>query len=309
MALKFAGAHGAQPGGYSATRRDTLAVGVASEAPFLCGLVRQTSEVGTRICHRSAFTLIELLAVIVIIALVAALVLPILAKATTSARRLECLSRMKQWAGAFIAYAHDNDDWIPREGFHDAGDTFRNNWAQVAHARSQDVWYNALSHDVGKPPASSYALPRDWAAFYDRDSFFHCPSARFSVNVRTYPAALFSIAMNSKLIEVPLPAPGVPTIKFTRIAQSDPSRIPLFLDNLLDDEKPVTPFQPRNLLGQPASYASRFAGVRHGGMGNLAFADGHAASMAGSRVVAVQGLNAGFDIQPPVDVFWEPDWR
>lgn len=255
----------------------------------------------------SAFTLIELLVVIVIIAVLAALVLPTLARAKTSARRLECLTRVKQWAGAFIAYTHDNEDWIPREGFHDAGDTFRNNWAQVVHPRSQDVWYNALSNDVGKPPASSYALPRDWPAFYEWNSFFHCPSARFPGNVGTYPAALFSLAMNSKLIEAPFPDPSVPRIKFTRIAQSQPSRIPLFLDNLLDDEKPVTRFQPRNFLGQPASYASRFAGVRHGGKGNIAFADGHADSITGNRVVETQGLNAGFDIQPPGEVIWEPE--
>jgi prepilin-type processing-associated H-X9-DG protein len=43
-------------------------------------------------------------------------------------------------------------------------------------------------------------------------------------------------------------------------------------------------------------------------MGNIAFADGHAESVPGVKVVETKGPNAGFDIQPPVDVFWQPTW-
>ena len=257
------------------------------------------------ISRRSAFTLIELLVVIAVIAILAGLLLPALAKAKASARRIECLSRMKQWSLAFLSYTQDNEDWIPREGFHEGGDTFRNNWAQVQDRRSQNVWYNTLSNEVGRPPASSYVLPRDWAAFYERNSFFHCPSAPLPKDAGRSPMALFSIAMNSKLIESPLADPSVSTIKFSRIRMH--GQTPLFLDNLLDGEKPVTESQARDFLGQPASYANRFAGVRHGRTGNLGFADGHAEPMAGNKVVETQGRNAGYAIEPPVDVIWEPD--
>jgi prepilin-type N-terminal cleavage/methylation domain-containing protein/prepilin-type processing-associated H-X9-DG protein len=258
-----------------------------------------------KLSPRSAFTLIELLVVIAVIAILAGLLLPALAKAKGSARKIECLTRMKQWSLAFRSYTQDNDDWIPREGFHLGGDTYRNNWPQVASPASQDVWYNALSDDVSRPPASSYALRP--AEFYERNSFFHCPSAPLPKDAARLPMALFSIAMNSKLIEAPLDDPTVSKIKFNRIQK--PSQTPLFLDNLLEREKPVTEYQARDFLGQPAAHASRFAGVRHGRSGNLGFADGHAESMAGNRVVETQGRNAGYDIQPPVDVIWEPGWR
>ena len=253
--------------------------------------------------RRSGFTLIELLVVIGIIAVLAGILLPVLTKAKAAAHRVGCLTRLKQWAVAFTAYADDNDGWIPREGYHANGNTFWNNWAHVQHARSRDVWYNALSNYVGVPPAARYALPEDRLDFYEPRSLFHCPSARFPGEARSpgYQIALFSIAMNSQLINLE----HFPTTRITRI--HDLSRTVLFLDNLLDGEKPVVDAQARTYLGQPAAEAGRFAGNRHVQTGNLIFADGHAESAAGPKVVETQGPNRGWAIQPPKDVFWQAE--
>src|SRR5687767_14172508 len=74
------------------------------------------------------FTLAELLVVIVIIGVLATLLLPALRKAKSSARRIECLSRMKQWSLALIAYKEDHEDLIPREGYRSDGDVSWNSW-------------------------------------------------------------------------------------------------------------------------------------------------------------------------------------
>jgi prepilin-type N-terminal cleavage/methylation domain-containing protein len=61
----------------------------------------------------SGFTLIELLVVIAIIAILAAILFPVFARARESARRATCLSNLKQLGTAFQMYAQDFDETYP----------------------------------------------------------------------------------------------------------------------------------------------------------------------------------------------------
>lgn len=60
---------------------------------------------------RAAFTLIELLIVIAILSLLAAILFPVFAQGRAKARQAACLSNMKQLMMAVLLYAHDNDDF------------------------------------------------------------------------------------------------------------------------------------------------------------------------------------------------------
>ena len=254
-------------------------------------------------------TLIELLVVVAILAALAALLLPPLAAAKASARRVECISRMKALHIAFVAFAEDNDGWIARECYEPLGEVTINNWSQVkgvlsadGTTDSRDVWYNALPPVLGQTPTISFASPPDRRRFFDTGRMIHCPAARFPRHALapTYMFPLFSIAMNSQLIQTG------PSIRLNAIEQRDSARTVIFLDNLLEGEARAHPAQEITHLGQPGAYANRF-GPRHQGGGNLAFADGHVAWFKGSDVVEMRAESPllGGPIVPPREIVWE----
>lgn len=67
----------------------------------------------THRARRHAFTLIELLTVIAIIGILAAILIPTVSTVRKTARKAECISNLRQLYGVVILHVHDNKDFMP----------------------------------------------------------------------------------------------------------------------------------------------------------------------------------------------------
>ena len=78
--------------------------------------MNEFSDTQDQVKRRRGFTLIELLVVIAIIAILAAILFPVFARARENARRSSCQSNLKQIGLGFMQYTQDYDERLPAAG-------------------------------------------------------------------------------------------------------------------------------------------------------------------------------------------------
>lgn len=103
-----------------------------------------------------AFTLVELLVVMAIIAILVALLLPALVKSQERVKRTACLSNLRQVGGAFHLYANGRQDKLPMQVSTNDGGTQELLWSgdeipRVASLRVAPAHFQAMAGELGHP--------------------------------------------------------------------------------------------------------------------------------------------------------------
>jgi len=114
------------------------------------------SEMKTQIERNSAFSLIELLVVVAIVAILAAIMLPTLSRAKARSSRISCVCNLKQVGVAFRTWAIDHNDKYPMQVSVTNGGTMELTSYQMVYAH-----FTIMSNELSTPKILFCPADRD----------------------------------------------------------------------------------------------------------------------------------------------------
>jgi prepilin-type N-terminal cleavage/methylation domain-containing protein len=230
---------------------------------------RLCSETTTRQA-RAGFTLIELLVVIAIIAILAAMLLPALARAKCKGLSVSCMNNTRQVAIAWITYTTDNNEYLPTGSPPVAGGIM--DWLATPDNANSDILMDSSKSSL--------------AAYLKSATVWKCPADNFVSPANPPGSRVRTLSLNAVLVGSTLtvgPQPNYPLgrtylDKATKTGDlQTPGPVNIFLtvdehpDSINDAVFHVVPGNP------PAAYVWRdLPASLHCGSGSLSFADGHA---------------------------------
>ena len=247
-----------------------------------------------------AFTLVEILVVLGILALLAALGVPAIQGIQNKGLDAKSLSNLRQWGIGANLYMSDSNQELPYEGGEE-----NPTWAQLAQPQNERAWFNVVPPYVGMP-ALKDLTPEQRANLYTPRGglIFQCPRAKWEGNEASASGPRFSYAFNSKIFSGPsrimafqLKDHGGPNMNRRLIG---PSTVPMMLGARASRREPKLMPGMNNDVGTALAYTRR-ASARTGGRVPIVFFDGSVRTFAPSEIMNSNGRNI-----PTSPVIWNP---
>ena len=269
------------------------------------------------------FTLVELLVLLAVLAVLAATMIPALARAKPNSLALQCMNNLRQWSLAARQMASDNNDVMARDGTDPSAQYSVDSGITTGPGTPNDqyAWFNVVPPALGEKTFSNYwnsliGNPKSGLPFPGgQGRIWHCPAVKVAstdvfLNNGTY--GFFSYNMNIDLkLYADICAHAVignsylyPTMpKYGAIR--NPSAVVLFTDVAFSPTlEPYTSSPTRNGIYPCARW--NYFPKRHNSGGTIAFTDGHSAIFKWDYVNNSVPTCSRVEKYNP-DIWWNPN--
>ena len=214
-----------------------------------------------------AFTLVELLTVIVVIAILTSLLLPALTKAKGRVQTLACINNLKELEGSCHLYTSDFNDYLPPNN--PITLTTLANGARAVSAMNYDSWCPGMA----PTDINTVNLSQGLIFPYNRSPFiYRCPADTSTINGSSTTLRTRSYSMDVSLNS---DQANSTYIKYTDIKQQPATD----LFDLIDAHPLDIQDAPFDISGKDSLWSTDWLNLpadRHNQGANLTFVDGHA---------------------------------
>ena len=229
----------------------------------------------------SAFALSELLCVLAILAILAAILFPTFSRARKNAARTNCQSNLRAIGLAWLQYARDSDNTMMRFSQDAPCDSCvapKSSWLSAAPTAATPEPTAPIIYWWGTREGDKYDASRNLLRFYlAKGKSYSCPAF---AHINGGELGLASYGYNAGKLSPTRygPAPAfAPTPRPAKLsALADAARTVAFADAAQLNSKGA--LRPSSYLSNPRSDFPNFH-ARHKGAGNVLFCDGHVAAM------------------------------